>query len=361
MMYSPYKSNSLKHATVTAVDLRRKVAKCLGDNGDILREVIWSGLGPKESDRVLVDVSTGMPIIIGLIPSDTTEDIDRQNITLQANETLDIADYSMVDVDIKRGSTPKDQSNGDEIVSNQFGLYGLLRLGSFIAKSSALSQILTSRLGDLVRIVSRNFDHFTEVDSVQKNSIRGRLYSKKSLYRDPAASHTETPSLVEYEGAVIVGEALEAIGSPREILEADFPVDPEDDGVMRRTYTYTDVQTSVEDLYTDGKRHRIVQGDNTLDTVVHNGGLNHTLTTASAVISYDVSPTGVALNVKDISILVNTDGTMSISTTGAATLNIGGSLDVTSAGLTFQSSENISMSTPKNVTIAGAQIHWNKS
>ena len=267
-MYNSYPSDgSKKICTVTAVDITRAVCKCIAEDGEILSDVRWvvpmggsDGVGtshhPVENSRVLVDFSTGFPFILGAILTESTTDIRRPNIGRQDVDEPQIADYTIIPAgDLIRGpGTPRDQRVGDIINTTDGGaIQGILSSGTVINKASPLAQVICSRFGDVVRIVSRNSEHFSDVDKEQKVSIRGSLYTRRDLYRSPGMSRSEVPNVIRYEGAVKAAEQIEEVAIAgykdkddvqHEYTYATIPVDKfpavTADSITDKTYVYND-------------------------------------------------------------------------------------------------------------------------
>lgn len=373
-MKNTYNSTGTKKiCTVMAVDIKRKVCKCLSDSGEILSEVRWvvpmggtdgNGLSvhPVENSRVLVDTASGFPFIIGAIPADGTSDIVRQNIGRQSVVEQDISDYSTVDMgDIIRGpGTPLDQRPGDSVfTSDGGGVLGLLQSGTAVIKSSPLAQIVTSRFGDLVRVVSRNWEHFTDVDETYKASIRGKVYSMRNIFRSPEKSRSEEPSKVRYEGDVAMGETLgKGYASYK---EADFPAEPsilEDADKIVKEYTIDDdnAKTSTYTQSIEGDLHRTI---NTADGTSRStqdesaielkksvqGGLGTNWWMNESEFQWDVdggetfikgSANGVVINIKgEVVITCTPEGVLSVVNTGNTEINTGGTLSVTAKDTSF--------------------------
>ena len=278
-MFNNYPSNGTKKiCTVTAVDLTRAVCKCISDIGEILTDVRWlipaggtdgtsSSYHPVENSKVLVDISTGFPFILGAILNESTTDIRRPNIGRQSVDEPQIANYTTIKSgDLVRGpGTPRDQRPGDLVNTTDGGaIQGILSGGTVINKASPLAQLICSRYGDVVRVVARNYERFSDVDKEQKVSIRGRVYTRDDLYRDPTKSRREIPNVVRYTGNVQAAEAIHNIeeeGYEEEIENEDgetetvhkkytyanipvdsFPEIPEDDFIADKTYVYNDVE-----------------------------------------------------------------------------------------------------------------------
>lgn len=270
-MQNNYPSDgSKKLATVTAVDITRAVCKCVCDDGEVMADVRWvvpmggaDGFGasyhPIENSRVLVDLSSGFPFILGAILTESARLVTRPNIGRQSANEPQIADYTTIPVgDLIRGpGTPTDQRVGDAVITSEGGgIHGVLASGTVINKASPLAQMICSRYGDLVRIVARNHEVFTDVDKDQKVSIRGSLYTRNDLFRDPVKSRAEVPNVVKYTGNVQAAELIQAVEELGYELEdeegnvthhkytyasiplEEFPAIPEDDFIVEKTYVF---------------------------------------------------------------------------------------------------------------------------
>lgn len=273
-MYNNYPSDGTKKiCTVTAVDLTRAVCKCISDLGENMTDVRWlvptggtdgmsSSHHPVENSRVLVDISSGFPFILGAILNEGTTAVRRPNVGRQSIDEPQIADYTTISVgDLIRGpGTPRDQRPGDILNTTDGGaIQGVLGSGTVINKASPLSQITCSRYGDLVRIVARNHEILTDVDETYKASVRGRVFSLQNTFRTPEESRTEVPSFTRMEGDVLAAETVGKIYATYK--QDNFPEIAEDDGVVLKEYTYVlgeVTSTFVED--TEGSTYRNVTG-----------------------------------------------------------------------------------------------------
>lgn len=273
-MYNNYPSDGTKKiCTVTAVDLTRAVCKCISDLGEILSDVRWlvptggaDGMGasvhPVEKSRVLVDISSGFPFILGAILTESADAVRRPNVGRQSTDEPQIADYTTIQTgDLIRGpGTPRDQRVGDILNTSDGGaIQGVLASGTVINKASPLAQIVCSRYGDVVRIVARNHEVFTDVDEMYKASVRGRIFSLQNTFRTPLESRNEVPSFVRMEGDTL---AAELVGKGyANYTDEDFPETPEDNGVVVKEYTAR--EGSVTSTYTqdvDGVTRKEITG-----------------------------------------------------------------------------------------------------
>lgn len=371
-MINQYSStNSSRMATVVAVDLQGGTCKCLGDQGEYYTDVTWTvptggsdGIGadghPQENNRVLVDTSTGSPIIVGTLLSPNTNPVPRMAISKQGEVAGGEADYTTGTGSqnfVCGPGTPKDQRVGDQITTGESGLFGLLRGGTFIAKSSPLAQMVLSRFGDLGRLITRNFEHFTDMDSTYKVSIRNKLYSLREVFRTPGRSRGEQPSLVRYEGDVAMAET---IGKGYAAYTAEnFPTDPlipEDVNMVVKEYTYDDSDT-ITSTYTQeitGYTYRqIVAGESsTVQTSTSQeirkevrGGAQTNYWMNETDFHWDVNEgkvfingnaDGVVINV-DGQVVINcsADGNLTVTNTGNTQIDTTGTLNVSAANTTF--------------------------
>lgn len=361
-----------KMATVSAVDEIRKTCKCIGDDGDTYTDVHWiSPVGsdaiPNESDRVLISLSTGYPIILGSFPSFSSDDARRQNIDKQDVDPTAIANYSIVEADEKLGNTPQDLRVGDKIISNDYGLFGLLRMGSFIAKASSYAQIFASRFNDVVKIVSRNYDHYSDMDSYSKNSIRGKLYSKKEIYRDLETSRSETPFYTEYTGDVPAAEAIEQAAdgqsvSPRELKQDVWPTIPADDGTYFKSLTEKDKIKTTEILKLDGERNLKIESDtHSVEVINKPDGFQTKLLKGSDEVSITGTDSALDIVVKDVTINLTAAGAMTVTAKGNVAISSDGDVAVTSKGkMDLTADGNVGITSKANMTFTAKKVDFNK-
>lgn len=165
---------------VHSVDTVRFVCKVKTSNGQYLDDVIWSteNCGTLQfNDIVLVELGTSYPIIVARLgdhgdPNEYAPNIESPGVD------ADVGNFSSgSNGTVNHTTKPIDILSGDQVVSNENGgLFGLLRGGTFIARASKLAQLVISRYDDLVRIVARNYEVFTDVMLDISINIRGRAY-----------------------------------------------------------------------------------------------------------------------------------------------------------------------------------------
>lgn len=197
-------------AYVLAVDNQRKVCKLLTDFKQALDGVPWvREVGePVFNDRVLVSTILGYPMIHGILsrvgePTDYSPDIDD-------GAEVDTGSYSQLGRNLVNDpEKPKDLVSEDKIVSNRMGgLFGLLKGGTFVARASKLSQILLSKYDDLVRIVGRSYELFTDACTDVAVSVRGRIYRFKGYADTLANSRGDIYKYQEHYGDTVLANQL---------------------------------------------------------------------------------------------------------------------------------------------------------
>lgn len=105
------------------------------------------------------------------------------------------------------GSRPRDQMPGDRTTTGEGGVVvGTLGSGSWIAKCSSLAQIFVSKIDDIVRVVTRNYEQYSDTATKNQTSLLGRLYQYHGHFKDGVASRTEAADYFEVIGDVVAGE-----------------------------------------------------------------------------------------------------------------------------------------------------------
>lgn len=209
-------------AKVLNVDIKRGVCRCVTDNGHMLTNVRWGyPLGqhkergdnshPVPEERVVlvkvagehvIFMSTGAPQVLD---STVRASINRGRGASDFHERFN---QSNGDDNLRReGSSPSEMVPGDKVFTgDRGGLFGLLRGGTFIAKASALSQIIISKLDDLVRIVSRNYEMFSDAMVHYSVNLRGRPYTYLGYFQTQTSSRQDSPDYYEVFGDVACGD-----------------------------------------------------------------------------------------------------------------------------------------------------------
>lgn len=213
-------SSSFEEGTITEVDDKRKVCKVKTLSGQNLTGVPYpyayggstragDRYGPSLGDRVVINSSLGFPIIQTYLPRlQTTTNSD---VYIDTGELLiDTGNFSSAGKNvIGDQSSPKDMVIGDRLITSPGGgMLGLLRAGSVLIRSSRMSEIFLNKLTDLVRISSRNFEHFTDVSSDVIRNIKGRIYRYVGYSKKIQDAKVESYTYNQYFGDVVLAEAF---------------------------------------------------------------------------------------------------------------------------------------------------------
>lgn len=211
-------SASVEEGSVTEIDIHRKVCKVKTLSGQNLTNIMYpvpSGgstragdrITPVLGDRVLVDSSTGSPRISAFLPRLQTN--TNSSVFIDTGELLiDTGNFSSAGKNVigDQGS-PKDMVIGDRVITSPGGgMISLLRAGSILIRSSRMSEIFLNKLTDLVRISSRNFEHFTDVSSDVIRNIKGRIYRYTGYSKKIQDAKVESYTYNQYYGDVVLAE-----------------------------------------------------------------------------------------------------------------------------------------------------------
>jgi hypothetical protein len=127
---------------------------------------------------------------------------------------------------VRGGNCQEDQIPGDRFITSESGsLLGVLAGGSILAKASPGAQIFLSRLDDIVRIVGRNFEVFSDVVKQMDVNDAGRLYRYLEYYPNLKDSLEELPAYREAYGNTAValgGEFQDGILKYQDIITEEI-------------------------------------------------------------------------------------------------------------------------------------------
>lgn len=234
MFNNPSKPDSSKEeGSVTEIDVHRKVCKVKTLSGQNLTGVSYiqpSGgstragdrTTPLLGDRVIVDSSLGYPIISGYLPRLQTT--TTSSVYIDGGDTLiDTGNFSSAGKNvIGDQSSPKDMVIGDRVITSPGGgMISLLRAGSLLIRSSRMSEIFLNKMMDLVRISSRNFEHFTDVSSDVIRNIKGRIYRHIGYSKKIQDAKVESYTYNQYIGDVALAEEFKTDYTKSDTLPAE--------------------------------------------------------------------------------------------------------------------------------------------
>lgn len=300
-------------ATVKTVDLRRSVCKCQTDRNQDLLDVRWgyelgqhsergSNSHPVPEERVLlVNVMGGYYILMSLgtpqlLDSTIRGSIGRGRGVSQFHEEFN---YSRGEDSFRReGAAPTDMFSGDKVFTGERGsLFGMLKSGTFLAKASGLAQLLISRMDDLFRIVSRNYEMFSDAMAHYSVNLSGRVYSYFAHFKNQSSSRADSPDYYEVFGDVAAGDIAK-----EKYLEDELALNPVDDVVKLQRIPSKDGQGEVNGTRwlstytTEGKRLEVASS---FDSAIHctitseEGHWRVEVESGSGTASIDVTPTEI--------------------------------------------------------------------
>ena len=338
----------MKKGMVTAVDIERSTCRVLTEDMQFLNNVEWrslvggsSGYGysatPQECDQVYLEKEPDGWIITGYINVTHAGGLPRPGVSSASSSRPDLMNLSLNKPSAlrKNASHPQDTRVGDQILTTEGGArLGVLRAGTVVAKASPLAQFILSPYSDTARLVSRNYEHFTDLDSTYKVSSRGQLYSLHEVFRTTGDSRSQRASFSEIFGNVGVGEALGRDAASKAKADHSTSVSGAgaDQGIVRKSKTFdaSNELTSFEEEYVSGRLHRFAQKggkktevDQTIDTVsfkVHGGDTSYYKMNESSIhmdvgtsVKIDMDKNGVYINANGNAILrINASGAVSL-------------------------------------------------
>jgi len=212
---------SVEEGTVIQVDPLRFLCKVKTPRGQVLQSVQWlSPYGgstragerftPIPGDRVFMNFGLGFPVIIGFMARLQIENGSFPLAIDAGEQVLDPGNYSPGgSITVGDQNKPKDTIQGDVTFASIGGAFlGLLRAGTVVLRSSRASEILLSKFQRLVRVVSSNWEHFTDLSSDVIRNYKGRVYRYTGYAKDFLEAKSEQYRLHEYKGDVTAAESV---------------------------------------------------------------------------------------------------------------------------------------------------------
>lgn len=198
----------------------------------------------------------------------------------------------------REGATPRDMFAGDKVFTGERGsLFGMLKSGTFIAKASGLAQLLISRMDDLLRIVSRNYEMFSDAMTHYSVNLSGRVYTYQSHFKNQSSSRADSPDYYEVFGDVAAGDIAK-----EKYLEDGLSLNPVDDVVKLQRIPSKDGQGEangtrwLSTYTTAGKRLEVASSfDSAIRCTItsEEGHWRVEVENSSGVASIDVTPTEI--------------------------------------------------------------------
>lgn len=212
--------SSIEEGTVLQVDSVRSTCKVKTIQGQILLDTQWllpsggSGRGsdritPSLGDRVMLNYGLGYPVIIGFLPRLQSSGEAFPLPIGDGNPPIDDGTFASELGTSGDKNKSKDFIAGDRVISSPGGsLLALLRGGAALLRAGKSAEIFLSNFNSLVRIVSRNWSHFTDVSSDYIRNFQGRIYRYVGYSKVFSESKNEDYKLHFYYGDVKAAEAV---------------------------------------------------------------------------------------------------------------------------------------------------------
>jgi hypothetical protein len=196
-------------------------------------------------DRVIVSFGLGYPVITTFLPR-IQGDSNTDPISLISDQpSEDMGSYGPSSGNVAGDQNkPVDMVGGDIVQSSIGGaILALLRGGSVILRSGRSAEIFMSNWRGLVRVVSRNWVHFTDLSSDVIKNFNNRLYRYTGYSKSFTDNKDEDYKLHFYYGDVKAGETIKTTydlytGTPAtdDILYKEQVTGPASIEYLKRTY-----------------------------------------------------------------------------------------------------------------------------
>lgn len=209
---------------VLAVDTNTMTAHVKTYMDQIFRNASWvssssgvdrdyTGSSPTVGSQVLLHVGTGRPIILGVVPTAQVTPVGQyvNNISGGLFEPPALLHLNQV---MPRGTTtapsaPSDYFQQDKIHTTPGGTTLAALQHSVMMRAGAQSQILVSKLDDVVRVVGRNWERFSDALTDCTVNFRGRGYHFRGTALTVPAQNASQYGYYEVLGDVVAGENLQ--------------------------------------------------------------------------------------------------------------------------------------------------------
>lgn len=253
---------------ITEVDAKRKLCKVRTLSGKRLTNVrILSPYGgasrsgarfiPMTGESVCVYSGLGNPIILGFLPKVQSSE-DMFPVGIDTNEELiDTGDSGISGANaVFDRNAPKDIISGDNVLGSiGGGMVAILRSGTVLIRSSRVSEIFLSKLGDLVRIVSRNYEHFTDLSTETIRNIGNRVYRYFGVAQTFSDAKNESYSYHQYYGDTAIAQGAKS-------RYTGYSANPTPNDIIAKEQITNSAATSEfmhKDIHLDGQTDLVVR------------------------------------------------------------------------------------------------------
>ena len=310
MLNSPHSSDpSFTEATVLSVDPIRFTCSAKTTTGKILTEVSWliptgglseTGLSvtPNINDKVLLVTSLGYPLIIGCIPRIGSYNGQVASM-MGSNPTKDLGYDSVLGTTTTNPSKPNDYHPGDLVYTARGGAFlGVLSGGIAMLRAGPMAQLVMSKFEGLLRLVTRNYQRFSDSSSRVATNMKGRLYEYFAVDWDITRGQVGQERYQEAFGDVAAAEVLKA--APDHTIALPI-VD-----TRRKRKWLTDATGAVlytETLKEDGSLTLIVENaaaTATSTTTINNAEWQEQVIGSGNTATITITPTNILINYNNV-------------------------------------------------------------
>lgn len=198
-------------AAVIRVDDKSRTCKCRDErDGQVYINVRWmspvdgEGAAPRQGTRVLLwRDGTGEVLIMGRLDYASPEKGYPSSLTDPNWKGTEQGSVGATAGTQAQAHAPNDMLPGDKVFGGKGGgVFASLLSGAALIKASPLCQILISRIDDVIRLFSRNYEQYSDANSEVSVNVSGKTYSYREVYRSQAESRASQPVFKEMAGSV---------------------------------------------------------------------------------------------------------------------------------------------------------------
>lgn len=378
--------SSIEEGTVVLVDHIRFLCKVRTLRGQVLPDVQWllpSGgsnrgadrMTPSMGDRVVLNYGLGYPIIIGFLPKPQTGDGTFPLSIGSGSETVDTGAYGPSDVTYGDQNKPKDLVSGDRVISTIGGsMMALLRGGSAFIRANRGTEVFLSNFSNLVRIVSRNWAHFTDLSSDVIRNLSGRLYRYTGYSKDFTKAKNEDYNLHFYYGDVKAAETVKTgydtytgtpdsddkiykeqvsqrLPSPLELMKRTLNDRGEEEIVINNGTHITRVTSTAEQIEITWNNQNIITINETVIHAHHKDGADYVMDSAGIRATFSSGE----INMETNDITATFGGSTAVMKTDEIILHTGGStVDMKSGEITLTNGTGETKITPSETRMTNS-------
>lgn len=356
----------MEEGTVVQLDIQRSLCKVKTLKGQLLQDVTWalpSGgstrgsirVTPSMGDRVIVNFGLGYPIITNFIPRiQSLNSVD--SLVIGSGEgSVDMGSYGPSSGSVSGDQNkPDDMVGGDTLVSSSGGAtVATLKGGSALMRAGRGAEVFLFNWIGLVRIVSRNWAHFTDLSSDVIKNFNNRLYRYTGYSKSFSDNKNEDYKLHFYYGDVKAAETIKAgydtyTGTPAtdSILYKEQVSGPASIEYCKRTYNdsgemeilinngthVTRIVQTAEQVQITWNNQNIVTITEASIHAVHKDGADLIMDSSSIRATFGGS---VATIANSQATITNGAGSLTVSPSTTSLVNGGHSVIVSSSGVSI--------------------------